>query len=59
MSKGIARGRFLACSKTYDSESNSLFFLKPSEASVLHAKARFIGQVQAFAECKRRGRESG
>jgi hypothetical protein len=31
--------------------------LKPSEPSVLQAKAPFIGQVQAFAECKRRPRE--
>jgi hypothetical protein len=52
----IAR-MFAASPKTYDSQSNSLFFLKPSEATV--SKARFIGQVQAFAECKRRCRESG
>jgi hypothetical protein len=57
MSKGIARGCFLACPKTYDSQSNSLFSLKARGSQVLQAKARVIGQTLiAFTECKRRSR---
>ncbi len=53
-----APSSFLRCPKTYDSQSNSLFSLKPAEASVLQAKARFIGQpLIAFAKCKRRRRK--
>ncbi len=44
MTKGIASGRSLACPKTYDSESNTLFSLKRTESSGLQARARFIGQ---------------
>jgi hypothetical protein len=49
MSKEIARGCFLACPKTYDSESNALFSLERTESSGLQARARFIGQAAPYA----------